>query len=167
MAFVSREEPETSSVGLVLSIVSLAVMPALAYAKQRTGHALGSKALLADAVETWVCTYLSLKDRPAAGGKTPSLHGIVIPRPDSRMTRNRPNDARANLSTVSEDKRDQERNDRDRERSDEAHWRVAEGGADQQEDEPKQKTPEGREIPIPKREEFFGNLKEVSKPDRN
>jgi hypothetical protein len=47
-----------------------------------------------------------------------------------------------------------------------AHWRVAEEGADQQEDEPKQKTPEGREIPIPKREEFFGNLKEVSKPDR-
>jgi hypothetical protein len=83
------------------------------------------------------------------------------------MTRNRPSDARANLSTVSEDKRDQERNDRDRERSDEAHWRVAEEGADQQEDEPEQKTPEGREIPIPKREEFFGNLKEVSKPDRN
>jgi hypothetical protein len=51
---------------------------------------------------------------------------------------------------VSEDKRDQERADRDRERSDEAHWRVAEEGADQQEGEPKQKTPEGREIPIPK-----------------
>ena len=72
MAFVSREEPETSSVGLVLSIVSLAVMPALAYAKQRTGHALGSKALLADAVETWVCTYLSLKG-PSGGWRKDAL----------------------------------------------------------------------------------------------
>jgi cation diffusion facilitator family transporter len=59
-ALVSREEPETSAVGLLLSVVSLVVMPTLAYAKQRTGRALGSRALLADAVETWVCAYLSL-----------------------------------------------------------------------------------------------------------
>ncbi len=32
----------------------------LAYAKQHTGRELGSKALQADAVETWVCSYLSL-----------------------------------------------------------------------------------------------------------
>jgi hypothetical protein len=68
---------------------------------------------------------------------------------------------------MSEDKQDQERADRDRERSDEAHWRVAEEGADQQEGEPKQKTPEGREIPTPKQGQFFGNLKKVSKPDKN
>jgi divalent metal cation (Fe/Co/Zn/Cd) transporter len=59
-ALVSREEPETSAVGLLLSVVSLVVMPTLAYAKRRTGRALGSRALLADAVETWVCAYLSL-----------------------------------------------------------------------------------------------------------
>jgi cation diffusion facilitator family transporter len=57
---VSEEQPETSTVGLILAIVSLAVMPTLAYAKQQTGRALGSRALLADAVETWVCAYLSL-----------------------------------------------------------------------------------------------------------
>ena len=56
----SREEPQASTVGLALALVSLAVMPTLAYAKQRTGHALASRALLADAVETWVCAYLSL-----------------------------------------------------------------------------------------------------------
>lgn len=56
----SRDEPRTSAVGLVLALVSLAVMPMLAYAKQRTGNALASRALLADAVETWVCAYLSL-----------------------------------------------------------------------------------------------------------
>ena len=58
-ALVAGEEPETSTVGLVLSVVSLAVMPSLAYAKQRTGRALGSRALEADAVETWVCAFLS------------------------------------------------------------------------------------------------------------
>jgi cation diffusion facilitator family transporter len=56
----SRDEPESSRVGLILAVVSLAVMPTLAYAKQQTGRALGSRALQADAVETWVCAYLSL-----------------------------------------------------------------------------------------------------------
>jgi cation diffusion facilitator family transporter len=59
-ALVFREEPDSSTVGFVLAIVSLAVMPTLAYAKQRTGRALRSKALEADAIETWVCAYLSL-----------------------------------------------------------------------------------------------------------
>lgn len=54
-----RQEPVPSTVGLVLAVLSLLVMPALAYAKQRTGRELGSAALQADAVETWVCTYLS------------------------------------------------------------------------------------------------------------
>jgi divalent metal cation (Fe/Co/Zn/Cd) transporter len=35
-------------------------MPALAYWKCRTGREMGSRALQADAVETWVCSYLSL-----------------------------------------------------------------------------------------------------------
>lgn len=59
-ALLSREAPDASTVGLVLSILSLLIMPALAYLKQKTGRELGSKALQADAVETWVCSYLSL-----------------------------------------------------------------------------------------------------------
>jgi cation diffusion facilitator family transporter len=59
-ALLSREGPENSTVGLVLSVVSLIVMPTLAYGKQRTGCEMGSEALQADAVETWVCSYLSL-----------------------------------------------------------------------------------------------------------
>ena len=59
-ALASRDEPESSTVGLILALVSLAVMPTLAYAKQQTGRALASRALQADAVETWVCAYLSL-----------------------------------------------------------------------------------------------------------
>jgi cation diffusion facilitator family transporter len=59
-ALVSGEAPERSTVGVVLSLVSLAVMPVLAYWKGRTGRDMGSRALQADAVETWVCSYLSL-----------------------------------------------------------------------------------------------------------
>ena len=59
-ALLSGEGPEDSAVGLVLSVVSLLVMPALAYGKQRTGREMGSEALKADAAETWVCSYLSL-----------------------------------------------------------------------------------------------------------
>ena len=59
-ALLSGEGPESSTVALVLSAVSLIVMPALAYLKGRTGREMGSRALVADSKETWVCSYLSL-----------------------------------------------------------------------------------------------------------
>jgi cation diffusion facilitator family transporter len=59
-ALISGEPPERSTVGLVLALMSLAVMPLLAYWKGRTGREMGSRALQADAIETWVCSYLSL-----------------------------------------------------------------------------------------------------------
>jgi len=59
-SLLSREAPDRSTVGLVLSVLSLVIMPALAWWKQRTGRQMGSRALVADAAETWVCSYLSL-----------------------------------------------------------------------------------------------------------
>jgi divalent metal cation (Fe/Co/Zn/Cd) transporter len=59
IALAKRSSPESSTVGLVLAFASLVVMPLLAYAKQRTGRAMGSLALQADARETWLCAYLS------------------------------------------------------------------------------------------------------------
>ena len=59
-SLLGREEPDRSTVGLVLSVLSLAIMPALAWWKQRTGREMDSRALVADAAETWVCSYLSL-----------------------------------------------------------------------------------------------------------
>jgi cation diffusion facilitator family transporter len=59
-ALLAREGPDSSTVGLVLAGLSLIIMPALAYFKQRTGREMGSEALKADAAETWVCSYLSL-----------------------------------------------------------------------------------------------------------
>jgi cation diffusion facilitator family transporter len=59
-SLISREEPLTSPVGIILAVLSLAVMPALAFVKQRVGNEMGSRALVADSKETWVCSYLSL-----------------------------------------------------------------------------------------------------------
>jgi divalent metal cation (Fe/Co/Zn/Cd) transporter len=59
-ALVREEAPETSRVGLWLSVASLIVMPTLATFKQRTGREMGSRALQADAAETWVCGCLSV-----------------------------------------------------------------------------------------------------------
>jgi divalent metal cation (Fe/Co/Zn/Cd) transporter len=49
---LNREEPPTSPIGIVLSILSLAILPALAFAKQRTAREMGSRALVADSTET-------------------------------------------------------------------------------------------------------------------
>ena len=58
-ALLSGEGPESSTVALVLSVLSLLIMPILAYLKGRTGREMGSRALVADSKETWVCSYLS------------------------------------------------------------------------------------------------------------
>jgi len=55
-----REKPETSTVGLVLSVLSLLGMPILAVMKFRTARGLESRALRIDARETAVCAYLAL-----------------------------------------------------------------------------------------------------------
>jgi divalent metal cation (Fe/Co/Zn/Cd) transporter len=54
-----RDEPETSVVGIALSIVSLIVMPLLARAKRRVAAELDSRALRADSRQTDICAYLS------------------------------------------------------------------------------------------------------------
>jgi hypothetical protein len=54
---------------------------------------------------------------------------------------------------MGDEKLEQERADRDRERSEEAHWRVAEAGADQEDEAkgedavPERGEPDGRKIP--------------------
>ena len=46
-------------VGLVLAVVSLVVMPLIAWGKLRAAEAIGSGALRAEARETLACSYLS------------------------------------------------------------------------------------------------------------
>jgi divalent metal cation (Fe/Co/Zn/Cd) transporter len=64
---LAGEGPAVSSVGFVLSVISIVVMPTLAYFKGRTGREMGSRALVADSKETWVCAYLSFALLGAVG----------------------------------------------------------------------------------------------------
>ncbi len=54
------ESAEGSGLGLILTGVSLVVMPVLAWRKLKTAEALKSKALKADAYETIACVWLSV-----------------------------------------------------------------------------------------------------------
>lgn len=56
---VTASEPETSGVGIVITGLSLLVMPGLALAKRRVGQAMDNAVVLADAQETLLCTWLS------------------------------------------------------------------------------------------------------------
>jgi len=58
-SLLRREQPEVSVVGIVLSVVSLIVMPLLARAKRRVAARLESRALFADSRQTDICAYLS------------------------------------------------------------------------------------------------------------
>ena len=53
-------QPEESGVGMALAVAATIVMPALALAKRRNAAGLGSRALIAEARETFACSYLSL-----------------------------------------------------------------------------------------------------------
>lgn len=59
-ALVTAEAPDASPLGIGLTAVSIAVMLWLARAKRRTGEALDSRALIADAQQTYACWYLSI-----------------------------------------------------------------------------------------------------------
>lgn len=57
---VAGEAPEPSTVGIVLLVLSVLIMPVLAAAKRRTGQRLGDQLILADAAETKICVLLSI-----------------------------------------------------------------------------------------------------------
>ena len=60
-SLVGGEEPDSSTVGLILLAASIVVMPILAHEKRKVGAALGGDQLiLADAAETKICVLLSV-----------------------------------------------------------------------------------------------------------
>jgi divalent metal cation (Fe/Co/Zn/Cd) transporter len=58
-ALLGDAEAEHSTPGLVLAVLSLAVMPVLSAAQRRAGRELGSASAVADSKQTLLCTYLS------------------------------------------------------------------------------------------------------------
>ena len=58
-ALLTGSHPDTSMLGIVLTTVSLIVMPVLARAKRRIGTELGTRSITADSQQTMACVYLS------------------------------------------------------------------------------------------------------------
>jgi divalent metal cation (Fe/Co/Zn/Cd) transporter len=58
-ALVIGERVHVSIVGIVLAVASLAIMPLLSWGQRRTGRELNSGAVVADSLQTLLCTYLS------------------------------------------------------------------------------------------------------------
>jgi divalent metal cation (Fe/Co/Zn/Cd) transporter len=56
----TKHKPETTLPGLIISLISIAMMWALVAAKRKVGRALHSAPILADANCTLVCIYMSL-----------------------------------------------------------------------------------------------------------
>lgn len=50
---------EHSTIGIILTALSLVIMPALSLAERRTGRELGSASAIADSKQTLICAYLS------------------------------------------------------------------------------------------------------------
>ncbi len=59
VALVGRVVVEHSTVGIVLTAMSVVIMPFLSLAERRTGRELGSATAVADSKQTLICTYLS------------------------------------------------------------------------------------------------------------
>lgn len=59
LALSGMVEAEHSTVGIVLTALSVVIMPFLSLAERRTGRELGSATAVADSKQTLICTYLS------------------------------------------------------------------------------------------------------------
>ncbi len=56
---IAQNRPEESTIGILLAIVSVIVMPILANRKRAAARALDSRAMHADSSQTSLCTYIS------------------------------------------------------------------------------------------------------------
>jgi divalent metal cation (Fe/Co/Zn/Cd) transporter len=58
-SLIAADRPDPSPLGIGVAAASVVVMPLLVAAKRRTGRELGSATVLADSVQTLLCTWLS------------------------------------------------------------------------------------------------------------
>lgn len=59
-SLINNEAPDRSLLGVVITILSILIMPTLTYLKYQTGKQLKSKSLIADSKQTLVCVLLSI-----------------------------------------------------------------------------------------------------------
>lgn len=60
LSLIYRQRPETTTAGIIISLISLSVMVFLYRAKLKTGRQLNSAAIIADANCTKTCIYMSV-----------------------------------------------------------------------------------------------------------
>jgi divalent metal cation (Fe/Co/Zn/Cd) transporter len=58
-SLLGADQAEASPAGIAVAATSVVVMPLLVWAKRRTGRELGSATVVADSMQTMLCTYLS------------------------------------------------------------------------------------------------------------
>jgi divalent metal cation (Fe/Co/Zn/Cd) transporter len=59
LALLGAVDVAHSTLGIVLTAISVVLMPVLSLAERRTGRDLGSATAIADSKQTLICTYLS------------------------------------------------------------------------------------------------------------
>jgi divalent metal cation (Fe/Co/Zn/Cd) transporter len=59
LSLLGGDRPEHSTVGLVLTALSVVIMPLVSFAERRAGVEIGSATAVADSKQTLICTYLS------------------------------------------------------------------------------------------------------------
>lgn len=59
LSLTGAVEPEHSTLGIIITAVSVVVMPFVSWFERRTGRELGSATAIADSKQTLMCTYLS------------------------------------------------------------------------------------------------------------
>lgn len=60
LSLFSGDRPEHSTVGLVLTALSVVIMPVVSFVERRAGLEVGSATAVADSKQTLICTYLSV-----------------------------------------------------------------------------------------------------------
>ena len=56
---IRQEKPEATLIGILITLLSVTIMPTLGLMKKKIAKQIGSRALEADAMETIICSYLS------------------------------------------------------------------------------------------------------------
>lgn len=59
LTLIGRVEAEHSTLGVVITVLSVIIMPFLSLAERRAGREVGSATAVADSRQTLICTYLS------------------------------------------------------------------------------------------------------------
>ena len=59
-SLIEQKAPEASLIGIVIAVLSLLIMPFVAYYKNKIGKEIGSRSLMADSKQTLVCVLMSI-----------------------------------------------------------------------------------------------------------